>query len=171
MAAPEITSEQTTIESVSAECRARILERIPQQAPFRFVDTLDELSATHARGSYQFRADEFFYAGHFPGMPVTPGVILIECMAQIALVPLALLLSEAQAPVAAPTGSGTIPLFAEADEVEFSAPVRPGGRVFVRGERVYFRRGKLKCRVAMNFEDGTPVANAVLAGVAVSVIV
>ena len=37
-------------------------------------------------GAYRFREDEFFYRGHFPGRPITPGVILIETMAQIGVV-------------------------------------------------------------------------------------
>ncbi len=179
MPAPEIMPTKADAVSVSqggpaadAATRARILELIPQQAPFRFVDTIDELSPEHAAGSYRFRQDEFFYAGHFPGQPITPGVILVECMAQIALVPMALYLSEAKAAGVGESEASagrTLPLFAEADQIEFSAAVRPGDRVMVRGERIYFRRGKLKCRVEMRGEnDGATIASAVLAGVAVS---
>lgn len=170
MPAPEAISRDIA----DPETRTRILARIPQQAPFRFVDTLTELTADVASGSYRFRNDEFFYAGHFPGEPVTPGVILIETMAQISLVPLAIYLAEQDAAKEAGMSSGAeeqriLPLFAEADQVEFQARVLPGQRVIVRGERIYYRRQKLKCRVEMTFEDGTPVACAMLAGVAVAV--
>ncbi|MCR9144605.1 MAG: beta-hydroxyacyl-ACP dehydratase [bacterium] len=176
MGAPDLIKSGSDA-GACATVRARILERIPQQAPFRFVDSIDELSPERARGSYRFRADEFFYAGHFPEQPVTPGVILIECMAQIVLVPLALFLSasEAEAQAKSDANAATsgaagpgLPFFAEADQVEFNAPVRPGDRVLVSGERIYFRRGKLKCRVEMSFADGSPVASAVLAGVQVA---
>ncbi len=65
---------------------AEVLELIPHRRPFRFVDALDELTPAGARGRYRFREDEPFYAGHFPGFPVTPGVILLETMAQVAVV-------------------------------------------------------------------------------------
>ncbi|MEO1575848.1 MAG: beta-hydroxyacyl-ACP dehydratase, partial [Pseudomonadota bacterium] len=55
-----------------------LLQAVPQQAPFRFIDTIVEVDDDHIVGRYTFRPDEFFYAGHFPGQPVTPGVILIE---------------------------------------------------------------------------------------------
>ena len=148
---------------VAPEILEQILARIPQQAPFRFVDELLELSDEHARGAYRFRQDEFFYAGHFPGEPITPGVILIEAMAQMVLVPLAIYLG------AGVDAARVLPLFAEADQVEFQASVRPGQRVIAHGERIYYRRQKLKCRVELTFEDGTPVANAVLSGIAVAV--
>ena len=64
----------------------QILEVIPQQAPFRFIDEITEIDRDHIVGSYMFRKDEFFYEGHFPGHPITPGVILVESMAQVAVV-------------------------------------------------------------------------------------
>ena len=65
-----------------------VLELIPQKPPFRFIDRLVELDESHAIGEYTFRDDEFFYKGHFPDNPVTPGVILIETMCQTGLVAL-----------------------------------------------------------------------------------
>ncbi|MDQ3230519.1 MAG: hypothetical protein M3Q07_01770, partial [Pseudobdellovibrionaceae bacterium] len=64
---------------------SRILALVPQQKPFRFVDRIIEVDEQRIVGQYQFREDEWFYRGHFPGNPVTPGVILVECMAQIGL--------------------------------------------------------------------------------------
>jgi 3-hydroxyacyl-[acyl-carrier-protein] dehydratase len=63
-----------------------VLELVPQRHPFRFIDELVSIDRDTAVGRYRFREDEYFYAGHFPGNPVTPGVILIETMCQIALV-------------------------------------------------------------------------------------
>ncbi|NNL86245.1 MAG: beta-hydroxyacyl-ACP dehydratase, partial [Myxococcales bacterium] len=52
-----------------------VLDRIPQREPFRFVDEIVELSDEHVRSTYRFREDADFYRGHFPGNPVTPGVL------------------------------------------------------------------------------------------------
>ncbi|MDZ7846076.1 MAG: hypothetical protein U5L96_04560 [Owenweeksia sp.] len=52
------------------------------------MDDIDAVDENGISGHYRFKEDEFFYAGHFVGNPVTPGVILIECMAQIGLVSL-----------------------------------------------------------------------------------
>jgi 3-hydroxyacyl-[acyl-carrier-protein] dehydratase len=115
-------------------------------------------------GSYRFRADESFYAGHFPGRPVTPGVILVEAMAQVGVVALGLYL----AMMAGREGTGALTtLFTLAENIEFKGIVRPGERVVTTGEKIYFRRGTLKSRVAMTRENGEEVCSGVLAGMGV----
>jgi 3-hydroxyacyl-[acyl-carrier-protein] dehydratase len=56
---------------------AQLLDLLPQQRPFRFVDEIVEVDEQRIVGRYTFREDEWFYAGHFPGRPITPGVILL----------------------------------------------------------------------------------------------
>ena len=73
--------------------RERILAMVPQQHPFRFIEEILELDEEHIVGVYRFRSDEYFYRGHFPGLPITPGVILIETMAQTGVVAFGLYLS------------------------------------------------------------------------------
>ena len=63
-----------------------IISRLPYESPFLFVDELQEADENGIKGSYTFKNDEYFYQGHFKDNPITPGVILIETMAQIGLV-------------------------------------------------------------------------------------
>ncbi len=66
--------------------RQQVMDLIPQQPPFRFVDKIIHADEKNISASYRFREDETFYHGHFPGRPITPGVILIETMAQTSVV-------------------------------------------------------------------------------------
>ncbi len=63
-----------------------IVQQLPYSRPFLFVDELTSVNENGCEGFYTFREDEYFYQGHFKNHPVTPGVILTECMAQIGLV-------------------------------------------------------------------------------------
>ncbi len=59
-----------------------IKEYIPHREPFLFVDRIERADKEMIVGSKTFGKDEFFFAGHFPGYPVVPGVLLLEAMAQ-----------------------------------------------------------------------------------------
>jgi len=140
------------------------LELLPQQKPFRFVDAITEVSETHIVGTYTFRPDEFFYAGHFPGKPVTPGVILLECMCQIGVVALGIYKVGIELPPE--EHSDWLTLFSDA-QVEFLESVLPGDTVTVRGDLEFWRRKKLKSRVELRLADGTLAATCTASGIGV----
>jgi 3-hydroxyacyl-[acyl-carrier-protein] dehydratase len=143
---------------------AEVLARIPQQEPFRFVDEIVAIDDEHVVARYRWREDAEFYRGHFPGNPLTPGVLLIESMAQAGVVALGLYLV-AKDPALLPENR-TLIAFTDAN-VEFSGMVRPGDRVEIHGRKQFFRRGKIRAEVEMRREDGSLVCSGVLAGMAV----
>ncbi len=141
-----------------------VLRRVPQREPFRFVDEILELADERVVGAYRWRPDADFYRGHFPGNPVTPGVLLVESMAQCGVVPLAIHLLHDELD---PAEAGKVQtLFTDAT-VEFSGIVRPGERVVTESERVFWRRRKLRVRAEMRREDGALVCSGELAGMGV----
>ena len=144
---------------MSVTIEKRILEFLPYQRPFLFVDGFERIDEDGAEGHYRFREDEFFYPGHFPDRPVTPGVILIETMAQIGLVGLGIFLTQSHITPRPRTFA-----FTESN-VSFLRPVFPGQQIRVRSEKVYFRLSKLKCQVEMIDEAGEQITRGTLSGV------
>lgn len=134
-----------------------IIKNLPYSKPFLFIDELVAVNENGSKGHYTFTEDSSFYQGHFKNDPVTPGVILTECCAQIGLVSLGLYL----------LGDGRISnlkIGMSSSEMEFFIPVFPNERVTVTSEKVYFRFHKLKCSVKMVNEKGELVCKGILAG-------
>lgn len=141
--------------------REEVLSLVPQQPPFRFIDEIVEIGEDRIEGRYTFRTDESFYAGHFPGMPITPGVILLETMAQTGVVALGIYLKALE--VGREELAHWRSIFTDA-EVEFLGIVLPGEMVICRGEKIFWRRNKLRSRVEMTKPDGSVVAACTLSG-------
>ena len=142
-----------------------ILALVPQQAPFRFIDEILELDEEHIVACYTYRPDESFYAGHFPGNPITPGVVLLETMAQTGVVAFGIYLASKQMPVE--QIRETLTVFTDA-EVEFSGMVRPGEKVIIKAKKRYFRRMKLRVDAEIDLENGTVVCSGTISGMGVA---
>jgi len=141
-----------------------VLERVPQQEPFRFIDEILELDAEHIVASYRFPEDADFYRGHFPGNPITPGVILVEAMAQAGVVAQGIYLYALE--FDADDVEKIVTVFTDAT-VEFTGTVKPGDRVTTTGRVKFFRRKKLRAEVEMKLDDGTVVCSGELSGMGV----
>ena len=136
-----------------------IIQLLPYQTPFLFVEELTYISENRSEGYYTFKNDEYFYKGHFKDKPITPGVILTEVMAQIGVVCLGIYLlkndfSEIKKSQIALTSN----------EVDFFLPVKPKERVKVVSEKIYFRFNKLKCNVQLFNQKNELVCKGMISG-------
>ena len=139
--------------------KENIIQLLPYQAPFLFVEELTYISENRSEGYYTFKNDEYFYQGHFKEKPITPGVILTEVMAQIGVVCLGIYLlkndfSEIKKPQIALTSN----------QVDFFLPVKPKERVKVVSEKIYFRFNKLKCKVQLFNSKNELVCKGMISG-------
>ena len=108
---------------------------LPHRPPFLFVDELVELvPGEKAVGRWTLTGDEAFFAGHFPGRPTLPGVLMCEAIAQVGAV--ALLTDDRYA--------GKLPLFGGLDSARFRRQVGPGDTLELTVEmgRLSARAGK-----------------------------
>jgi 3-hydroxyacyl-[acyl-carrier-protein] dehydratase len=136
-----------------------IISLLPYTHPFLFVDSLSEINENSVVGIHTFHKEDFFYNGHFKDNPVTPGVILIETMAQIGLVCLGIYLFKDK------ISAGKYPKIAlVSSQADFYLPVYPEETVTVISEKIYFRFGKLKCSVQMKNESGSIICKGVISG-------
>jgi len=121
-----------------------IISKLPYSKPFLFVDEIIEINENGVKGSYTFDENLDFYKGHFTNNPVTPGVILTEVLNDNF------------------NKETTIAL--TSTNMEFLKPVFPKEKVSVISEKIYFRFGKLKCKVIMNNENNEVVCFGEIAG-------
>jgi 3-hydroxyacyl-[acyl-carrier-protein] dehydratase len=99
---------------------------IPHRPPFLFVDEIVSETPDSIVAKRTWRADEDFYRGHYPGAPITPGVLLCEAVFQTGALYLA---RQAQAAGAKPNEG--VPLLAKINDVRFRNPVYPGDTITI----------------------------------------
>lgn len=143
----------------------RIVEKLPYTKPFLFVDELLEVNENGLRGTFTFSKSLDFYTGHFKNNPITPGVILIECCAQIGLVCLGIYLLGDNTEAT----TDNIQIGMSSAAMEFLRPVFPGEKVTVTSKKRYFRFHKLKCTVKMYNAQGKLVCKGDIAGMIKSI--
>mgnify|MGYP001825551874 CR=1 FL=1 len=121
---------------------------LPHRPPFLFVDQIHELvPGERAVGSWCPSPDEPFFAGHFPGRPTLPGVLMCEAIAQVG----------ACAVLADSRFAGKLPLFGGLDGARFRRQVVPGDELTLEVElgRMSARAGKGSGRALVGGEVAT----------------
>ena len=120
----------------------RMIQRIlPHRFPFLLVDrvTIEEMTAV---GIKNVTINEWFFQGHFPGLPTMPGVLIIEDMAQVGAT-MMMNLDEYH---------DCVPYFTTIDRVKIRKPVVPGDQLIIKVELLKIRKrmGKLNCIAKVN---------------------
>lgn len=120
---------------------------LPQRYPFLLVDRVTEVTPNkYIKGLKNVSINEEFFQGHFPGLPIMPGVLIVESMAQIA--GMLGFISVGKRP-----RDGYMFLFAGADKVRFKRQVLPGDTLIISATLLMQRQGILKFSCTAYVED------------------
>ena len=144
--------------------RQQILDAIPHRDPFLLVDEIversDDADRLHAR---RFTGEEEFFAGHYPGYPLVPGVLLCEAAMQAGAILLSRHLADAKA---------RVPVATRMNDVRFKRMVRPGETIRMEVELTerladaFFLKAKVTVdgKVAVRFEFACTAAGVETVG-------
>ena len=126
-----------------------ILECLPHRYPMLLVDRIENFEAkSSCVGVKNVTINEPFFQGHYPGLPIMPGVLIIESMAQAGAV---ILLTNSDY-------AGFVPVIGAIDDVKFRRPVVPGDQLRTKVDLLWIRSGigRIKCVASV---DGETVAS------------
>lgn len=130
----------------------QIMEIIPHRQPFMLVDTIEELKeGKRAVGKKCVSYNEPFFAGHFPGEPVMPGVLIVEALAQVGAVAI----------LSLPENKGKTAYFGAINSAKFKGKVVPGDVLLLETE-IIKSKGPIGVGSAKATVDGKVVAQAEL---------
>lgn len=114
-----------------------IMKMIPHRYPILLVDrVLDYQEGEYAVGLKNVSMNEPHFQGHFPGVPVMPGVLIIEAMAQTSAILVVKTLGE--------EAQGKIVYFMTIDDARFRRPVTPGDALHIHVQKIQARRNVWK---------------------------
>ena len=131
---------------------ARITQLIPHRYPFLLIDkVVDVVLGESATGIKNVTINENFFQGHFPNMPVMPGVLIIESMAQTAAVFVVETLG--------PKAHGKVVYFMSIENAKFRRPVVPGDQLRILVTKAHARGWIWKVNADVKV-DGVTVAEA-----------
>jgi 3-hydroxyacyl-[acyl-carrier-protein] dehydratase len=130
-----------------------VTDLIPHRPPFLFVDDIVSETPDGLVARRTWRADEDFYRGHYPGAPITPGVLLCEAVFQTGALYLA------RSMTASGERTAGVPLLAKIAEVRFRSPVYPGDSVLIEVKKKEVVGGFYLMTGAVKKADGTRVLN------------
>ncbi len=126
-----------------------IMQCLPHRFPMLLVDRIIEvIPGKSCKGLKNVTINEAFFQGHYPGMPIMPGVLIIEAMAQAGAV---ILLTD-------PKYTGMLPIIGAIDDVKLKRQVVPGDQLISEIELLWIKSavGRLRARATV---DGELVAN------------
>lgn len=143
-----IDTEVNIADENLALCREAIKNILPHREPMLLVDSMRR-EGNQVLAEYRVRGDEFFVQGHFPGLPIVPGVILCEIMGQGS----SLLVAEYM--------HGRTPMYTGFEQVKFRRTVQPGDILHV-SSRIAKKRGMYFVIEAEATVDGEPTCSGKL---------
>lgn len=151
--APETTSSVTTEEALVRDGATldimQVMKILPHRPPFLMVDKVTRIEGNKITAVKQVTMGESYFAGHFPGHPIMPGVLQLEAIAQVAGI---LMMRQAE-------NAGKLAYFMSAESVKWRKPVRPGDTLIIDVEMTK-ARGKIGKAKGVCLVDNEPVSEA-----------
>jgi 3-hydroxyacyl-[acyl-carrier-protein] dehydratase len=118
---------------------------LPHRPPFLLVDEIDDVTpGESATGRWRLTGEEAFFAGHFPGRPTLPGVLMVEALAQVAGV----------AMLGAESMRGKLGLFGGIDRARFRRQVGPGDELVLEARITQLASRAAKAEGTARVGDG-----------------